>query len=490
MPQKLYEKLVVEILRSIDDGVLEPGDRLPSIREAASARHLSITTVKRAYQALESQGAVEGRPKAGYFVRPRQAASDVPLVRMSAPEPVSTIVDVGRFVLSTLQRIQAHDALPLGAPYPDPALFSWRRVYQRTNGVARRIADWNVADDLPPGHPELIRQIARRHLRNGLDVDPAEIVVTAGATEAINLCLQAVARPGDTIAVESPTYYAMLQAIERMGMRAIEVPTDPQQGMDIDVLARLLERQRIDACLVMPNIQNPLGFVMPDERKRALVELATRHDMPLIEDAVYNELHYGVGPLTTLKAFDTQGLVLHCGSFSKSLSAGVRIGWALAGRYSEQVAQLKFINTHSTSALAQQGVAQFLAHDGWDHHLRGVRQTLQERGALMGAMVRRFFPEGTRMSQPRGGYLLWIELPGGADSMALYREALERGISIAPGRVFSNGELYRSFLRLNYSHAWTPQIEDAVKTLAQMACHACRTDADAPRATPPLQLGD
>ena len=489
MPQKLYEKLVVEILRSIDDGVLKPGDRLPSIREAASARRLSITTVKRAYQALESQGAVEGRPKAGYFVRAAQAASAMPLVRASTPDPVSSAVDVGRFVLATLQRIRANDALPLGAPYPDPALFSWRRVYQRTNGVARRLADWSVADDLPPGHPELIRQIARRHLRNGLDVDPAEIVVTSGATEAINLCLQAVARPGDTIAVESPTYYAMLQAIERMGMRAIEVPTDPQQGIDIDVLARLLERQRIDACLTMPNIQNPLGFVMPDERKRALVELATRHDMPLIEDAVYNELHYGAGPPTTLKAFDTKGLVLHCGSFSKSLSAGVRIGWALAGRYSEQVAQLKFINTHSTSALAQQGVAQFLAHDGWDHHLRGVRQTLEERGALMGAMVRRFFPEGTRMSQPRGGYLLWIELPGAADSMALYREALERGISIAPGRVFSNGELYRNFLRLNYSHAWTPRIEDAVKTLARMACHACRTDdANAPRATPELQL--
>ena len=490
MPQKLYEKLVVEILRSIDDGVLKAGDRLPSIREAAGARHLSITTVKRAYQALESQGAVEGRPKAGYFVRATHDTPQVPLVRVSAPEPVSSVVDVGRFVLATLQRIHTHDALPLGAPYPDPTLFSWRRVYQRTNGVARRLSEWNVADDLPPGHPELIRQIARRHLRNGLDVDPAEIVVTAGATEAINLCLQAVARPGDTIAVESPTYYAMLQAIERMGMRAIEVPTDPQRGIDIEVLARLLERQRIDACLTMPNIQNPLGFVMPDDRKRALVDLATRHDMPLIEDAVYNELYYGAEPPTTLKAFDTKGIVLHCGSFSKSLSAGVRIGWALAGRFSEQVAQLKFINTHSTSALAQQGVAQFLAHDGWDHQLRGVRQTLEERGALMGAMVRRFFPEGTRMSQPRGGYLLWIELPGAADSLALYREALERGISIAPGRVFSNGELYRNFLRLNYSHAWTPQIEDAVKTLAQMACHACRPDAGAARTSSPLQLRD
>ena len=483
MPQKLYEKLVVEILRSIGDGVLKSGDRLPSIREAAAARQLSITTVKRAYQALESQGAVEGRPKAGYFVRATAGVTPLPLLRVSTPEPVSSHVDVGRFVLSTLRRIQTHDALPLGVPYPDPALFSWRRVYRRTDGIARRLEDWNVADDLPPGHPELIRQIARRHLRNGLDVDPNEIVVTAGATEAINLCLQAVARPGDTIAVESPTFYAMLQAIERMGMRAIELPTDPQRGIDIEALGRLLERQRIDACLTMPNFQNPQGFVMPDDRKRALVELATRHDMPLIEDGVYNELYYGAGPPTTLKSYDTQGIVLHCGSFTKSLTAGVRLGWTLAGRYRGQVEQLKFITTYSNSALAQQGVAAYLANDGWDHQLRGVRQTLSERCALMRSMVCRFFPEGTRMSHPGGGYLLWVELPGQVDTLALYREALDRGISIAPGRVFSNSDLYRNFLRINYSHAWTPQIEEGVKTLARMANHMCRAD----RSTAPAE---
>ena len=474
MPRTLYEQLVVDILRSIDDGVLKAGDRLPSIREAAGARQLSITTVKRAYQALESHGAVEGRPKAGYFVRKAPAPPESALMQVSRPEPVSADVDVGRFVLSTLQRIQAGGALPLGAPYPDPALFPWRRIQQRTAGIARGIGTWNAVDDLPPGHPEMIRQIARRHLRNGLDVDPHEIIITVGATEAINLCLQAVAKPGDTIAVESPTYYAMLQAIERMGMRAIELPTDPQRGIDIDALARLMERQRIDACMVMPNFQNPAGFLMPDERKRALVELATRRDMPLIEDGVYNELYYGAGPPTTLKAFDTAGIVLHCGSFSKSLTAGVRIGWALAGRYRDQVEQLKFINTHSTSALAQRGVAAYLANDGWDHQLRGVRQTLVERSALMRSMVRRFFPEGTRMSQPQGGYLLWVELPKNADTLALYREALARGISIAPGRVFSNSDLYGNFLRINYSHAWSPQIEEAVKVLAKIADHACR----------------
>ena len=189
-------------------------------------------------------------------------------------------------------------------------------------------------------------------------------------------------------------------------------------------------------------------------------------------------------PPTTLKNFDTAGIVLRCGSFSKSLTAGVRIGWALAGRYREQVERLKFINTHSTSALAQQDVAEYLVNDGWDDHLRGVRKTLEERSALMRSMVRRFFPEGTRMSQPQGGYLLWIELPKEVDTLALFLEALDRGISIAPGRVFSNSDLYRNFLRLNYSHAGTPPVEEAVKLLARMASHACSTGSVAVPAKP------
>ena len=210
-------------------------------------------------------------------------------------------------MLSTLRSIRAHDAVPLGSPYPDPSLFPWRRINQYANAIARRQASWNLIDDLPPGNPELIRQIARRYAENGVPVDPDEIIITLGATEAINLSLQAVAKPGDTVAVESPTYYAMLHAIERLGMRAIEVATHAVHGIDIEALAQVIARQKIAACMVMPNFQNPLGFQMPDARKQQLVELLAAHDIPAIENDVYQELYFGEARPSTLKNLRHQG---------------------------------------------------------------------------------------------------------------------------------------------------------------------------------------
>ena len=466
--QMLYEQLAEDIEKSVSEGVLGSGDRLPSIKAASRARRMSVTTVRRAYTLLESRGVIESRPQSGHFVRERLEAAHAHLPARSAPPESPAEVDISLLVLSTLKSIQGHQASALGSPYPDPALFPWARIQRHTQAIARRFRAWSVMDDIPPGNPEMIKQIARRHLASGLMVDPAEVVVTVGATEAINLCLQAVARPGDTIAVESPTYYAMLMAIERMGMRAVEVPTHPVHGMDVSALARLVERQRIDACMTMPNFQNPLGFMMPDAAKQALVALATQHDMPVIENGVYNELHFGDVPPTTLKSFDTQGLVLHCSSFSKTISAGVRIGWTLPGRYRQQVERLKFLNTLATPAISQLAIAEYLGRDGMDHHLRAVRKALAQRAEIMRSAVLRFFPAGTKVSGPRGGYLLWVELPGGVDTMTLYRSALERGITIAPGRIFSNANLYANFMRLNYSYSWSRETEAAIRELGKM----------------------
>ena len=467
---KLYEKLFHELERAIRDGVLRAGERLPSIRETCRARQLSVTTVTRAYLQLESRGLIDSRPQSGYFVRALQADAASETLALSAPPDTSTDVDVSQLVLATLKSIRSRGAVPLGSPYPDPTLFPWQRVHQQISTIAKRLRDErSVLDDLPPGNPELIRQIARRHLESGLAADPGEIIITAGATEAINLCLQAVAKPGDIVAVESPTYYAMLHAIERMGMRAIEVATHPREGIDLAALARAIERQPVAACMVMPNFQNPLGFVMSDEKKRELVALSARHELPLIENGVYNELYHGDAPPTTLKSFDTQGLVLHCNSFSKSLTAGVRIGWALPGRYRKEVEKLKFLNTLSTPTLPQLGVAEYLKNDGFEHHLRRLRQKLAQQADIMASMVKRFFPEHTRMSRPQGGYVLWVELAPQVDTMALYREALERGLTIGPGRMFSTSNTYGHFMRLNYSYSWSAEIEAAVIELGRIA---------------------
>ena len=465
----LYEQLADEIEAAVRRGVFAAGERIPSVRQASQQHGVSIKTVLHAYGLLESRGVVETRPQSGYFVREAAVRARSAPGRATQTQVVAAEVDVSRLVLSTLRSIRSEDAMPLGSPYPDPSLFPWRRINQYANAIARRHASWNLIDDLPPGNPELIRQIARRYAENGIVVDPDEIIITVGATEAINLSLQAVAKPGDTVAVESPTYYAMLHAIERLGMRAIEVPTHPAEGIDIDVLAQIVGRQKIAACMVMPNFQNPLGFRMPDERKKQLVDLLAAHDIPAIENDVYQELYFGDTRPSTLKNFDTRGLVLHCASFSKSLTASYRIGWAMPGRYRAQVEKLKFLNTLTTPSVPQIAVADYLRQDGYDRHLRQVRKFYRQQARLMIAMVQRFFPAGTRTSSPQGGYVLWVELPPRVDSMRLYQAALARSITIGPGYMFSTRNDFSHFIRLNYSYPWNAQTEHALKTLGELA---------------------
>nr|WP_241023600.1 PLP-dependent aminotransferase family protein [Burkholderia sp. Ac-20365] len=460
------------IEEQIRRGVLLPGERIPSVRQTSQNHQLSITTVIRAYLLLESRGMIESRPQSGYFVRVRSAAGTKPALTHAAAADAGTEpsqIDISGLVLSTLHSIGVNGAVPLGSPYPDTALFPLQRINRYAHAIARQQTFWGVPSELPPGKPELIRQIARRYLENGAAIDPAEIVVTLGATEAINLSLQAVARPGDAIAVESPTFYAISHTIERMGMRVVEVPTDQTTGIDVDALAKLIETKQVDACLLMPNFHNPLGYQMPDERKRALIELTNRHQVPVIENAVYNELYFGDAPPGTLKQYDTQGLVLQCASFSKSLTPALRIGWVLAGRYRAQIERLKLLNTLTTPSSAQLAIAEFLENDGYDHHLRRVRRTLMQHVSLMRSAVERFFPEGTKMTNPAGGYLLWVELPHSTDSMRLYRNAIDNGITIGPGCMFSRSSQYGNAFRLNYSYAWSPEIEGSIVTLGKIA---------------------
>src|SRR5450830_1061620 len=467
----LYKKFADELAASIRAGVLQPGERVRSVRAASQQHSLSVTTVIRAYELLESRGIIESHPQSGYFVRKSGLQTPAPAVMNLLPptHPAaqqSHEVDVSRLVLATLKTIQQDGTIPLGSPYPNPALFPSQRIGQYASKITRNSGSFSVFNDLPPGHPDLLRQIARRYLETGLHVDIDDIIITVGATEAINLCLQAVAQPGDTVAVETPTFYAMLHAIERMGMRAVEVPTDPVTGIDPDALAALLTTQKIAACMVMPNFQNPLGSMMPDAHKQRLVDLAHQYDMPLIEDAVYSELFYGAAHPTSLKTYDRDGLVLHCSSFSKSLTSAYRVGWAIPGRYRNQVEKLKFLNTLATPTIPQRAIAEYLTQGGYERHLRRVRRGLLQQRDLMRHFVLRFFPEGTHVSEPAGGYILWIELPPRVDAMELYRRCLVLGITIAPGRIFAATNRYSHFIRLNYSYTWTSEIEKALKTIA------------------------
>lgn len=466
---KRYEALAEEIAQSIRTGVLKLGDRLPSVRQTSTSRGVSPSTVFEAYYLLEAKGLIRARERSGYYVTAGAKLLPPEPEISSQPTGESTVVDVSELVFEVLESIKTRDVVPFGSAFPSPLLFPLARIAKSMAASLHEMDPWSTVDDLTPGNPSLRRQIALRYLADGLHVHTDEIVITNGALEALNLCLLAVARPGDSVIVESPTFYAALQALERIGLNAIEVPTHPREGIDLDALAHALERHSPKACWLMTNFQNPLGSLMPDERKQALVELLTSYDVPLIEDDVYGELYFGNKRPVSAKAFDTKGLVMHCSSFSKCLAPGYRVGWAAPARFVQQVSRLKLTTTLSASAPAQAALADYLAKGGYDKHLRQLRHSLSVQQTAMIQAVVRHFPKGTRATRPSGGYFLWIELPGQVNTLDLQRKALSLGISVAPGPMFSANRNFTNCLRLNYGHPWDHRSESAVETLGRLA---------------------
>lgn len=453
----------------IRTGVLRPGDRLPSVRQASTSRGISPTTVFEAYYLLEARGVITARPRSGYYVRAGAAAGPAEPAT-SAPPDTSTAVEISELVFEVLGSIRQRDVVPLGSAFPSPMLFPLDRLALHLSKSMRRLDPWQTVEDLTPGSEALRRQLGLRYVVDGTPVEPGEIVITNGAMEALNLCLQAVTQPGDVVAVESPTFYASLQALERLNLKAVEVATHPRTGVDLASLEAVLARHPVKACWFMPNFQNPLGALMPETHKQALVALLLRHGVPLIEDDVYGELYFGARRPPPAKAFDRAGLVMHCGSFSKCLAPGYRVGWVAGGRFSERIARLKLMTTLSAPVPSQEALVSYLQQGGYDRHLRRLRDTLAAGQASALRLIARHFPKGTRTTRPDGGYFLWVEMPNGVDALRLHRLALSQRISIAPGHLFSADRRFTNCLRLNHGHPGDPRFAQAMKTLGQLAC--------------------
>jgi len=474
-----YELLARELEQQIADGVLRPGDRLPSVRQTCASRGVSPSTVFQAYYLLESSGLIRAVPRSGYFVAARADGVLLAEPRTSEPQAGYQSVDVNDLVCEILGSARARDIVPFGSAFPDPKLFPLDRLRRALVSSTRRLEPWNMVEDLPPGNLRLRREIAKRYLSHGLAVATDEIVLTHGALEALNLCLNAVTRPGDAVVVESPTFYVALQALQRLGLRAIEVPTHCREGIDLGRLAQVIELYRPKACWLMTNFQNPLGSLMPEAKKRDLVDLLARHDLPLIEDDVYAELYEGnVAPLPA-KAYDRRGLVLHCSSFSKCLAPGYRVGWAAPGRWTHEVQRLKLMTSLYGSIPVQAALAEYLQEGGYDRHLRSMRRSLQAQRESLFDAVTRHFPDGTRVVRPAGGYFVWVELPVGVDAMALHRAALAQRISLAPGPMFSARGEFPHHIRLTCGQPWDGTLERAMRTLARLVDDAVRAGAPA-----------
>lgn len=463
---KRYEVLADDLAASIAAGQLRPGDRLPSVREASQNRGVSPSTVFEAYYLLEARGLIEARPRSGYFVS--QAAISQPEPDASDPLAEERSVEVSELVFQVLGLARNRAVVPLGSAFPSPTLFPFDKLALALGKAARGLDPWRTVEDLSPGSAELRRQIGLRYLNAGCKVDADELVVTNGAMEALNLCLEAVTQPGDLVAIESPTFYGALQALERRGLKAVEVATHARTGVDVAALAAVLGRHPVKACWLMPNFQNPLGSLMPDASKAALVALLAERQIPLIEDDVYGELYFGPRPKPA-KAWDKAGLVLHCSSFSKSLAPGFRVGWAAAGRFARDVSRRKLMSSLATPVPMQEGLSEYLRRGGYDRHLRQLRQALAVNRQAVLRTIAKSFPSGTRCTKPEGGYFVWVELPPNLDALELHRLAVSHDISVAPGHLFSADRRYKHHLRINFGHPDNEAVDAALRTIGQIA---------------------
>ncbi len=464
----LYQQLADAVQLLIEGGTLRPGARVPSVRRMALQRDVSISTVIQAYTLLENRGLLEARPQSGYYVRSRPGLL-APEPRMARPMARPSEVGVSDLAARIVALSADPDYVALGAACPHHSLFPNKKIARLLGAAGRDDPSLLGRYAMSNSHPPLCREIARRYLQVDTPLDHDELVITVGCTEALNLALRAVTRPGDTIAIETPSYFGILQTTQALGLKVMEIPTDPREGICLDALRRALETCPIKAVLVIPAFQNPLGSCMSDARKAALFRLLAEFDLPAIEDDIYGDLHWGERRPKPLKAWDIDGRVILCSSFGKTLAPALRVGWCAPGRYLERVRRLKFTNTLATPIVLQKTVSDFLRNGGYDHHLRSIRRAYREQVEQFSTTIVREFGPGTRISRPQGGFVLWVELPPGVDTLRLHQDALAHRINIAPGPLFSVRERYRNCLRINCGLPWSPEIERALATLGRLA---------------------
>ena len=470
---RLYERLAGDLEGLIRDGTLRAGTRAPSIRALCRERATSPASVVRAYELLEAKGLLESRARSGFFVTGAASAPPTPPATR-LPEPL----DVSQLVFQILEATRQRDCVPLGSAFPSPELFPLRQLGRHLAFVAQQLDPWSTVEDLPPGSLMLRRQIAQRYRLGGAEVLPEEIVITAGGLEALNLALEVVTAPNDIVAIESPTFYGCLQAIERAGRRAVEIPTTPEHGLDLDALERTLRDVAVKACWFMTTFHNPLGANMPATAKQRLVQILAAREVPLIEDNVYAELYFGRERPRITKVWDQAGLVLDCGSFAKSLAPGYRLGWIAAGRFASAVRKTKITTSLATCIPIQAAISRYLESGVYDRHLAKLRRTLERQQLKLVAALEMHFPSRCSWLRPTGGYQLWVQLPPGADALELHARALEHNISVAPGPIFSARREFARAIRLNYGHPWSAQSERAIKTLGELIAHQCAEAAE------------
>lgn len=461
----LYLKIANSVTEQIKSETLQFGDRLPSLRSAQKLYNVSLNTVKQAYMELESRSLVESRPKYGYYVsQTSQRKLALPSVaKMKVSEEKNSPEDL---IGKVFGAIGGTDMTQFALGIPGKSLLPVAKMKKCMIEVIKRKSDSGTNYEPVQGSVGLRREIAKWSIVMEGRITEDDLVITSGAMNGVYHCLMAVTQPGDYVAVESPVYFGILQAIQLLGLKAVEIPTHPITGIDLDALKKVMPK--LSACCFVVNYNNPLGFQMPDENKKELVKMLTEHNVPLVEDDVYGNIYFGAGRPKPCKFYDEAGIVMWVGSVSKTLAPGYRVGWVAPGKFKEKIIRQKLVQTVSGPSLFSDVIADFLEHGRYDHHLRMFRKKLYANYLQIQKSVTQYFPDNTKISEPKGGFMLWLELDKRICTEDLYDEAVSQKVNFAPGRMFSQYNQYQNCMRLNYALEWTDRVESDLEKLGKM----------------------
>lgn len=463
----LYLEVSDRIETLIEKRALKVGDKLLSVRALSKEQGISLSTAFQAYYHLESKGLIEARPQSGYYVRysPQHMLS-IPMVGKAADEVVPVSID--DMISSVYKDLRSDRLLNFALGSPSHELLPAAKLNKSVVQALRSSTDSCLQYEHVQGNVELRKQIAIQSFNWGGAISEDDVVITAGCMEALSLSLKAITKPGDAVAIESPTYFAIFQVMESLGLKVVEIPTDPATGVDIDGLENAITKFDIRACLFVCNFNNPLGSCMPEEKKKRLVNLISKHDIPLIEDDIYGELYFGKTRPHTCKTYDRKGLVIQCGSFSKSLAPGYRIGWTIPGKFKERVIRVKRMNNVSTNTLAQSAIAHFLANGRYELHLRHLRKALHTNCMRYTQAITNYFPEETRITRPQGGFALWLEFNKKFDGYKIHKQALKLNIGIAPGQIFSSKGQFSNCFRISFGLPYGDKVDNGLRQLGDL----------------------
>jgi DNA-binding transcriptional MocR family regulator len=464
----LYIKIANSLEQQISRDVLKVGDKLPSIRMICRQHGVSMSTAQFAYYELEAKSLIEPRPQSGFYVS-NSFRKKLAMPEASRPESKPAVKTVTDIIENSFNPSGEKNFTVFSRGVPATQLLPVVKLNKAMFQAVRSLPGGGTTYEPLQGNEKLRIQIAKWSFNWKGNLSEKDILTTAGCMSAVSYCLMALTKRGDTIAVESPCFYGILQLAQSLGLRILELPASPQTGVDMESLKKIVQKTKLAACILVSNFNNPFGSLMPEEHKKEAVKLLGKYNIPLIEDDIYGDLYFGDKRPGCCKSYDETGMVLLCSSYSKTLAPAYRVGWLAAGKFMNEVMKIKLFHTLSSTAITHEALGSFLETGRYEAHLRKLRKTLYTNYLQYVRVIGECFPIGTRISRPQGGLSLWVELPKTIDTIELYNSAISKKITFSPGSMFTLQNQFSNCMRLTFGLEWNEKTENSLKLLGRLA---------------------